>query len=209
MSNITDLTSTRQALRELARIVKSTRQTLAAIIMRDDDTSRYGRITPSRTAAHPLADTLGHIEEVREGFIISQRADTAYRPFELEDLVRYVLMDWNWLEGFNLTLTPSDEMDTVDHQLIFFNHALIALGALPRLPAKAVTFPQRRPSYSDVKSPSEPSELLERIEEMEQVIYQAEVMPSKKLAREPLRRTYAFFDASHWLVDQHYGALLS
>jgi len=34
-------------------------------------------------------------------------------------------------------------------------------------------------------------------------------MPSKKLAREPLRRTYAFFDASHWLVDQHYGALLS
>jgi hypothetical protein len=92
--------------------------------------------------------------------------------------------------------------------LLYFNHALVALGALPHLPAQAVTFPQRRPTYADVTAPGLPGELLARIEEIERVIYQTEAMPTRALAYDPLRRTYAFFEASAWLVNNYLETLL-
>lgn len=209
MAKLQDLKATRQALQELARIVRSTRQTLAAIISRD---GQEWAITPvgmiSQSPTGNLSDTLEHIEDVREGFILSQRTEATVRMSELRDLVAHVLLDWQWLQTLNLSVAPSEDIDLLDQQLLFFNHALIALGALPRLPAEAITFPQRRPSYSDVTPPVEPGELLDRIEEIERIIYQAEVMPNRKLAREPFRRTYAFFEASSWLVDNHLRPLL-
>lgn len=209
MAKLQDLTATRQALQELARIVRSTRQTLAAIISRDGQDWLISSVgTISQSPAGNLADTLEHIEDVREGFLLSHRTEATVRMSELRDMVAHVLLDWQWLQTLNLSVAPSEDIDLLDQQLLFFNHALIALGALPRLPAEAITFPQRRPSYSDVTPPVEPGELLDRIEEIERIIYQAEVMPNKKLAREPFRRTYAFFEASSWLVDNHLRPLL-
>ncbi|MDM8531912.1 hypothetical protein QUF63_12130 [Anaerolineales bacterium HSG25] len=206
MSKLQDLSATRQALRELARIVKTTRQTLLAIVSRQDQLNRYGRLSPSQKPS--LSNTLEHIEEVREGFIISHRTDMATKMSELRDMVNHVLLDWNWLAEFDLDVSPSDELVLLDQQLLFFNHALVALGLVPRLPPRAVTFPQRRPTYADVSAPAAPGELLQRIEEIERIIYQAEVMPAKKFEPAPLRRTYAFFEASGWLVDQHLRPLL-
>jgi hypothetical protein len=49
---------------------------------------------------------------------------------------------------------------------------------------------------------------LARIEEIERVIYQTEAMPTRTPAYDPFRRTYAFFEASTWLVDNYLEVLL-
>jgi hypothetical protein len=46
-----------------------------------------------------------------------------------------------------------------------------------------------------------PSQTLERIEEIEQVLYQAGRVPLDELDFDAVRRTYAFFEASAWLVN--------
>ena len=53
-----------------------------------------------------------------------------------------------------------------------------------------------------------PGDLLARIEEIKQMIYEAEIRPIKTLAYGPLRRTYAFFEASSWLANKYLGPLL-
>jgi hypothetical protein len=203
MSELEDLTAARESLRDLARIVRFTRQTLATAIQEQRMAGRPLSHRPGQ-----LSDTLQHLEEVREGFILSQRT-SAYASFsELSALVQHVFMDWAWLETLNWAFSPADEIESPYPQLMFFNHALVALAALPRLPANAITFPQKRPSYADVPAPALPSELLARIEEIEQVIYQAEAMPTKVPEYDSFRRTYAFFEASTWLVNNYLEALL-
>jgi len=199
MTGITDLTATREALRELARVVKVTRQALAARIQYN--TRPEWLLSGSRSGQ--LAETLTHIEDVREGFILSQRASATVSPSELQAIVRHILMDWQWLQDMNITLTPSPRLETLGPQLVSYNHALAALAFLPRLPAEAITFPQPNPTYGDVSVPTLPGELLARIEEIERMIYRAEVGPVKNTAYAPFRRTYAFFEASDWLVNTY------
>lgn len=198
-----DLTGAREALRDLARIVKSTRQTLAAVIQEQRQAGRQLSYRPGL-----LAETLQHMEDVREGFILSQRTSLSVNTEELHRLVQHVLLDWNWLDTLNLAFSPAGEIESPQPQLLYFNHALVALGALPHLPAQAVTFPQKQPTYADVTAPGLPGELLARIEEIEQIIYQTEAMPTRTLAYDPLRRTYAFFEASTWLVNNYLEHLL-
>jgi hypothetical protein len=203
MSELGDLTAARESLRDLARIVRSTRHMLATAVQEQRTTGRSFSHRPGQ-----LADTLHHLEEVREGFIISQRTSAQVSLAELSALVRHVLMDWAWLEALNWALSPADEIESPNPQLMFFNHALVALATLPHLPPNAVTFPQRRPSYADVPAPALPKELLARIEEIERVIYQAEAMPDRVPEYDPFRRTYAFFEASTWLVNNYLEGLL-
>ncbi len=205
MSGITDLKASREALRELARIVKETRQMLAIIIHESKRSGRY----PEAYRPGRLSGTLQHLEDVREGFILSQRSSSQLNLAELRSLVKHILLDWDWLRPLNLVLTPQQNIELVNQQLVVYNHALIALAMLPHLPPEAVTFPQRRPTYADLSVPALPGELLERIEELERVIYRAEVMPRKPSAYGPFRRTYAFFEASTWLVDHYLQDLLA
>jgi hypothetical protein len=203
MSELEDLAATRTALRELARVVKTTRQTLATVIQEQRQAGR-------QLSHHPgqLADTLQHLEDVREGFILSQRTSSSISAAELRALVRHVLLDWAWLQTLNLAFSPADEVETPQPQLLYYHHALVALAALPHLPAQAVTFPQKQPTYADVAAPGLPGELLARIEEIERVIYQTEAIPTRTPAYDPFRRTYAFFEASTWLVDNYLEVLL-
>ena len=203
MSGLEDLGAARDALRGLARVVKATRQTLATVVQEQRQAGRQLSYRPGQ-----LADTLQHLENVREGFILSQRTSLHGSLDELQALVQHVLLDWAWLQTLNLSFSPADEIETPHPQLLYFNHALVALAALPRLPAQAITFPQKRPTYADVTAPGLPGELLARIEEIEQVIYQTEAMPNKAPAYDPFRRTYAFFEASAWLVNNYLETLL-
>jgi hypothetical protein len=50
--------------------------------------------------------------------------------------------------------------------------------------------------------------MLNRIEEIERMISQAEIWPVHDLEYAPFRRTYAFFEASSWLVNNHLTPLL-
>jgi len=204
MSNIEDLKIVRATLHNLVRIVRDTRQTLAAMLQENE---QLGPLLSDQRSSS-LTSTLEHLEDVREGFILSQRTASYGSLSELRGLVQHILTDWTWLQDLNLTLTPSEEIETLGQQLIVYNHALVALAVLPRLPAEAITFPQPRPTYGDVTVPALPGELLDRIEELEHMIYQAEIRPISSLSYAPLRRTYAFFEASSWLVDQHLAPLL-
>lgn len=204
MSSLINLQATREVLQQLAQIVKSTREILAAIAQ---EMYRAGG-APGCEQRQPLSDTLEHVGDVRQGFILSQRTSPNASLAELRALVRHVLQDWDWLESLDLLLPQAVEIEMPRHQLVAYNHALVALAVLPRLPADVVTFPQRRPTYRDLNLPPAPTAILERIEEIERVIYQAEVMPARRLAYHPFRRTYAFFEASTWLVDNYLTPLL-
>lgn len=204
MSKLDDLNATRDALRELARVVTLTRQTLAGMI-REDQQLHW---PASKGFSGKLYKALEHLGDVREGFILSQRTSASTTLSEIRDLVEHILIDWQWVKDMNLILAPSQQLELLDQQLVFYNHALVALAVLPHLPAEAITFPQRRPSYGDVSVPSLPGEMLARIEELEQIIYQAEVKSVRDLDYGPFRRTYAFFEASSWLVTQHLNPML-
>jgi hypothetical protein len=204
MPGIADVKATRETLRELARIVKSTRQALAAMMQESEWPGRLSfRHRPGQ-----LADTLQHLGEVREGFVLSQRTSPHISLSELRLLVEHILLDWDWLQGLNLALTPANQVEIVGQQLVAYNHALVALGIVPHLPAEAITFPQKSPTYADLTAPTVPIELLARIDEIERVIYQAEVQSTKQPAYGSLRRTYAFFEASSWLVNRYLETLL-
>ncbi len=203
MSGLEDLTSTREALRELARVVKTTRQTLAVVIQEQRLAGRQLSYRPGQ-----LAETLQHLEDVREGFMLSQRTSSSLSLGELRALIQHVLLDWEWLDTLNLAFSPAGEIEPPQPQLLYFNHALVALAALPHLPAQAVTFPQKHPTYADVTAPGLPGDLLARIEEIEQIIYQTEAMPAKTPPYDPFRRTYAFFEASTWLVNNYLETLI-
>jgi hypothetical protein len=205
MSGIEDLTATRDMLRELVRIVTFTRQTLAERIQEETERPAWRR---SSRQAGQLAGTLEHLGDVREGFILSQRASPQLSLSDLRALVRHILLDWEWLQELNVTLAPQQHIESLDQQLVVFNHALVALAVLPTLPAEAVTFPQRQPSYSDVAAPVLPGELLARIEEIEYTIYQADLKPVSSLDYGPFRRAYAFFEASSWLANTQLKPLL-
>jgi len=202
MSEIEDVEAARESLRALARVIKATRETLAQAV-------HHPKEPPTQAQQRQLSDTLEHMGDVREGFVLSQRTPQRIQLWELRELIQHVLLNWQWVEDMGLLMTPAGQVELVGDQLIAYQHALVALGVLPRLPAQAITFPQPRLTYADVPVPSGPGELLERIEEIERVLYQAGVMPLDKLAFGPLRRTYAFFEASLWLVNQYLPPILS
>ena len=204
MFGIINLQATRQILQDLARVVKFTRQTLAAMLNEDEQAGRL----PTRQPAGRLSDALEHLGEVREGFILSQRTSPHTAFSDLQALIQHVLISWDWLHDLDLSLAPGDHIETVGPQLVVYNHALVALAVLPRLPAEAVTFPQHRPTYGDVTVPVLPDEMLARIEEIERMIYQANVKSVHSLDYAPFRRTYAFFEASNWLVNNHLAPLI-
>jgi hypothetical protein len=142
---------------------------------------------------------------------ISSRAELAY-------LLRRVLYDWDDLQkelGLIDDAAPSSvetgepiAVQRVRDQLMAFGMAVIALGALPRMPHEEVTFPRnyrKGASSSDIPVPHSPGELLGRIEELEEIVWQVGVTDADDLVRrryDPLRRTYGFFESSAWLAKK-------
>jgi hypothetical protein len=184
------------ALRALADVVKSAHDTLGQVV-------QDPRQRPTTRQQYLLSDTLEHIGDVREGFVLSQRTSPRTETSELRRLVQHVLLDWGWLETLGFSTVAGGQVELVGVQLIAYRHALVALGLLPHLPAQAITFPQPHPTYSDVPVPAMPSQTLERVEEIEQVLYQASLVPLNELDFDAVRRTYAFFEASAWLVNYY------
>jgi hypothetical protein len=204
MSEITNLTATREALRNLSDIVRLTRQTLAERLQHVEQFDWLG----DNSQSGDFTRALEHVADIREGFVLSQRISPQITLSELRTLVQHILMDWQWIDTLNISLMPNPQIETLGQQLVAYNHALVALSVLPSLPATAVTFPQPKPTYSDVGVPTLPGETLTRIEEIEQVIYHAEIKPIRSLDHARFRRTYAFFEASGWLIDNYLAKLL-
>jgi len=149
-----------------------------------------------------LSLALGHLSDVREGFTLTLRASAVSSLSELRDLVRHVLIDWSWLSELGLSW-QGGPVEVPTSQVIAFAHATTALGVLPHLPPQLVTFPSSGRTYADIPVPHTPGELLARIEELEQVVWEAGERPASDVEADALRRTYGFFEASAWLVSDH------
>ena len=192
----------RETLIGLAKVIKATHKTLNQIVRHPDR-------EPTAERLSRFSKTLEFTAQVHEGFVLSQRVSPQAGMEEVLRLSQPVLLDWQWIESLNLSVMPDDEVKAISDQLIAYEQAIMALGALPHVPAEEITFPQPHPSYADILIPISPAQKLERIEELERVIYQAGIVPLNQIAFSAVRRTYAFFEASAWLVDQYPPSLMA
>ncbi len=163
-----------------------------------------------------LQQARDYLSRVREGFVLSVRTTDVVNSDELGYLLERVLLDWDALsDELNLTSQAQEAgqgastLEHVEHvrdQLLAFGMAAVALGMLPRLPRDEITFPKsyrKPPSYADIPVPGTPAEMLQRIDEIEQMIWQITVHDLVDLVErrfDPLRRTYGFFESSAWLA---------
>jgi hypothetical protein len=167
-----------------------------------------------------LQQARDHLRTVREGFMLSVRTPASLQAAELRFLLDRVMTDWSQLSrelgleeaaeeagsgAYPLEEAAPQRLERVHHQLLAFGMAVVALGQLPRLPAKQITFPHsygNPPTYSDIPVPNSPGEMLWRIEELEQMVWRLMSDDLQELVQRrygPLRRTYGFFEASAWL----------
>jgi hypothetical protein len=164
-----------------------------------------------------------YLRSVREGFVLSVRTSQLTQSSEIHYLLDRVMFDWPQLSqdlgldenGWATGAEPGEksladakdnaQVERVRHQLLAFGMAVVALGYLPRLPSKQITFPHsysKPPTYSDIPVPHTPGEMLWRIEELEQMIQRMMAGDLQELVQRrygPLRRTYGFFETSAWL----------
>lgn len=180
----------------LGNIAQGTKEALATYIRRRD-------VPLPSEEQRRLSMTLSHLDQVREGFEITLRTSSVTTMEELHYLVNRVLLDWGWLKEQGLELLPGEEIHLPAKQTLAFAHAYITLAVLPRLPTQVVTFPNPPATYADIPVPHTPAQVLGRIDELEEVIWETTIKPEREMEPEPLRRTYGFFEASAWLVFHH------
>ncbi len=161
-----------------------------------------------------------YLNQVREGFTLSVRTSNVGDRAEIGYLLDRVLTDWTSLSeelGLSVAIDDNDDDDDgfgtsqierVRGQLLAFGMAATAIGFLPRLPTEQITFPYsytQPPSYADISPPDSPGEMLRRIEEVEQLLWQVLAGSMEELVRRrygALRRTYGFFEANALLAGQ-------
>lgn len=188
---------------------------LAYNIRRQDQVESLARV--EQIILQQARDYLGR---VREGFVLSVRTTDVSSGDELGYLLERVLLDWDTLSR-ELELAPGadatqdsgaheqdahEQIERVRDQLLAFGMAAVAMGMLPRLPNSEITFPKsyrKPPTYADIPVPNTPAQMLQRIEEIEQMIWQINTHDLVDLVErryDPLRRTYGFFESSAWLA---------
>ncbi|RIK43230.1 MAG: hypothetical protein DCC55_06375 [Chloroflexi bacterium] len=165
-----------------------------------------------------LQQARDYLSEVREGFVLSVRTTRVESEAELHFLLERVLLDWKALsqelglasEGPEQEQTDDAprRLERVRQQLLAYSMAAVALGYLPHLPAEQITFPysySNPPTYSDILSPDSAGEMLWRIEELEQMLWQLMAGDLQGLVERrygALRRTYGFFETSALLANR-------
>ena len=199
----------------IAEVADATTRWLA-MHLQTDVAATQPRGRRDRISLTILQQARDYLAQVREGFVLSVRAGQVVDSSEMRYLLERVLLDWDALSReLGLALESETEvefdraLERVRGQLLAFGMALVALAALPRLPAESVTFPHsyhRPPTYADIPAPVTPGEVLSRIEEMEGMLWQFARGRWGELVRRrygPLRRTYGFFETSALLAGEH------
>jgi hypothetical protein len=193
MSDFLALDEARRTLRRLTVIAMEANRTLS------DGLNAPSR-PPSPEQAAVRNRILDELSAMREGFMLASKASDLALPDELRELLGR-LADWSWLSELGLRWTTDAPLERLGKQVILYQHALVALGVLPRLPAEAITYPRR--SYRDIIPPGSASATLSRLEELEQTIWRSAGEPLGAISPEAVRRTYAFFEATTWLITHH------
>jgi hypothetical protein len=197
MSEFLNLENARQTLRTLTVIALEANRTLYDGLKRPNS-------GPTLEQSAVLNRILEHLTQIREGFILALRTPDHALASELRDMIQY-LVDWTWLNELGLRWQTDEPLARLGGQTILYQHAIVALGMLPRLPTSAVTYPHaaQRGAYADIPIPSTPGEMLTRIQELEDTIWAAASEPVGALSKGAVRRTYGFFEATTWLIANH------
>lgn len=193
MSDLLSIDEARQTLRRLTVIALEANRTL-------NDSLNAPHRPPTHEQVSVRQRILDELAKMREGFILTWKIDQTSDASELQALLA-LLIDWTWLNDLGLSWQTDAPLEHLTNQVILYNHALIAMGILPRLPSEAITFPTHK--YSDIDPPGTPGATLTRLEELEQVIWRATSEPLAALPSGAVRRTYGFFEATAWLATHH------
>jgi hypothetical protein len=196
MSDLLSIDEARQTLRRLTVIAFEANRTLQDSLHHPDRPPTYEQICVRQRILEELV-------RMREGFLLALKTDQVVDSTELRDFLK-LLIDWTWLNELGLSWQTDAPIERLNNQVILHQHALIAMGILPRLPSEAITFPGRNPNkYSDIDPPGTPGATLTRLEELERVMWRATSEPLAALPGGAVRRTYGFFEATTWLARHH------
>jgi len=163
----------------------------------------------SAEATEVLAtQTLPHVEDIEEGFRVWLRAGTVELG-ELRALVARAGVGTAQARGaaeqraalvetmHELALTARAELVPAPaHALAALEHARLVFALLPHTEAHDVHYPAGRRTYADISAPRRPSELAERIEELERSLWSVATHHRPRLTDAAYRRTYGFFDTA-------------
>lgn len=213
-----------EGLYEFVRISEVTATTKQLLALNLQQKTRLGaRCEPNRARSDDpvehfvLQQARDFVGQVREGFVLSTRQQDGLSVAEMRYLLDRVLHDWSELsEEIGLGSTAPGQIPGLDaeplqrvrHQLLAFGMAVTALGYLPRTPSEEITFPYsygKPPTYGDIPSPASPAELLQRIDEVERMIWKGMSLGWQELVNHhygALRRTYGFFEANALLASR-------
>lgn len=207
----------------ISEVAETTTQLLALALHQAGRKTSAAGMTLGEVEQFVLQQARDYLSTVREGFVLSVRTANVSDRAEIRYLLDRVLTDWDELSrelGFGEEAlcvdapgngsadganAPRADIQRVRQQLLAFGMAVIALGYLPRLPSKQVTFPHsfgKPPTYADIPVPHTPGELLWRIEELEQTVWHMMSRDLGELVQRrygSVRRTYGFFETSAWL----------
>lgn len=177
-------------------LLETCRRTRAALLSIVNDEHRRD------DAARDLLgrEALDHVESVLEGLTLLLRTGQLSRE-ELRALVRRAGIvppphagspDAVAAEHEAAHLRPS--LRAIDGRtMLAAGHARVVFSVIPQLPAEAVAWPRRHPTYADIPVPRSEGELMLRAEELARVVWR--VAAGDQRRDEPLRRTLAFYDA--------------
>ena len=173
----------------MAALFQRTRDLLDAVSATNEVTDEATQVLAT--------ETLPHIEDIEEGFRVWLRAGTVELA-ELRALVARAGVGASESHGaaerraalietmHELALTARAEME----------HARLVFALLPLTPDADVHFPAGRRTYADIFAPRRPSELAERIEEIERNLWSVATRHRPRLTDSAYRRTYGFFDTA-------------
>lgn len=198
----------------LLALVRGTREVLDGLLGRGE--------LPAGGTDYLAAATLPHLERVEAGFRGWLRAEHA----SLAEL-RYLMLQTADLR-IEPASTPAERRAAASEaarecilpgaaaravqagdawNLLGLAHARLVLAFLPRLPAEEVRYPAGRRTYADIPTPQGPTELMERIEELERQLWRAATGRRPRPMDPAFRRTYGFFDVAEHLGGRTFGHL--
>ncbi len=184
----------------MAAVFRRTRELLDVVSETDEVTAEATEVIATQT--------LPHVEDIEEGFRVWLRAG-AVELGELRALIaragvgEHELL--NAAEQRAALVETMHELTLAAHTAILpapvnalaaLQHARLVFALLPQTASQDVHFPAGRRTYADISAPRRPSELAERIEELERSLWSVATRHRPRLTDAAYRRTYGFFDTA-------------